>query len=180
MLCEFCILNTIPLQTKKRPAPKAEDSSDDEKPLAKVRKDIKKVPKVKAEDEKKVVRKQTKKVEEEEAEAQYKWWEQGNDDDGSTKWNELEHNGVLFPPAYEPHGVKMKYDGKPISLSPEAEEVASFFAALIETDHGKNPVFQKNFFADWQEILKKDPKVCTVLTTERRSAFSTMACGFPT
>ncbi|KAI8584050.1 hypothetical protein K450DRAFT_221249 [Umbelopsis ramanniana AG] len=144
--------------TKKRPAPKVENSSDDEKPLAKVRKDIKKVPKVKAEDEKKVVKKQTEKVEEDEAEAQYKWWEQGNDDDGSTKWNELEHNGVLFPPAYEPHGIKMKYDGKPISLSPEAEEVASFFAALIETDHGKNPVFQKNFFADWQEILKKDDK----------------------
>ncbi|KAH8551982.1 hypothetical protein BGW37DRAFT_493134 [Umbelopsis sp. PMI_123] len=144
--------------TKKRPAPKVEDSSDDEKPLAKVRKEIKKVPKVKAEDERKVVKKQTKKVEEEEAEAQFKWWEQGNDEDGSTKWTELEHSGVLFPPAYEPHGIKMKYDGKPISLTPEAEEVASFFAALIETDHGKNPVFQKNFFADWQEILKKDER----------------------
>ncbi|CAO3679326.1 unnamed protein product [Umbelopsis ramanniana] len=160
--------------TKKRPAPKVEDSSDDEKPLAKVRKDIKKVPKVKAEDEKKVVRKQTKKVEEEEAEAQYKWWEQGNDDDGLTKWNELEHNGVLFPPAYEPHGIKMKYDGKPISLSPEAEEVASFFAALIETDHGKNPVFQKNFFADWQEILKKDaknPKITDFVKCDFRPMF---------
>jgi DNA topoisomerase-1 len=125
-----------------------------------VKKDIKKVAKVKAEEEDKVVRKQTKKVKDEEAEAQFKWWEQSNEDeDGSVKWNELEHNGVLFPPAYVPHGVKMKYDGKPISLSPEAEEVASFFAALIETDHGKNPVFQKNFFSDWQEILAKDSSV---------------------
>lgn len=139
---------------------KADSSSDDEKPLAKVKKDIKKVAKVKAEEENKVVRKQTKKVKDEEAEAQFKWWEKSNEEeDGDVKWNELEHNGVLFPPAYVPHGVKMKYDGKPISLSPEAEEVASFFAALIETDHGKNPVFQKNFFSDWQEILKKDSSV---------------------
>ncbi|GAB5590401.1 DNA topoisomerase 1 [Umbelopsis nana] len=161
--------------TKKRPAPKDESSSEDEKPLAKVKKDIKKVPKVKAEDEAKVVRKQTKKVKDEEAEAQFKWWEQGNeDDDDSTKWTELEHNGVLFPPAYEPHGVKMKYDGKPVDLTPEAEEVAGFFAALIETDHGKNPVFQKNFFSDWQEILKKDsrnPKITSFEKCDFRPMF---------
>lgn len=84
-------------------------------------------------------------------------------EDDTIKWTKLEHNGVLFPPDYVPHGVKMKYDGKPISLSPEAEEVASFYAALLETDHGKNPTFQKNFFNDWQKILKKDPQVmCTL------------------
>ena len=140
-----------------------------------MKKDIKKVPKVKAEDEAKVVRKQTKKVKDEEAEAQFKWWEQGNeDDDDSTKWTELEHNGVLFPPAYEPHGVKMKYDGKLVDLTPEAEEVAGFFAALIETDHGKNPVFQKNFFSDWQEILKKDsrnPKITSFEKCDFRPMF---------
>lgn len=84
-------------------------------------------------------------------------------EDDTIKWTKLEHNGVLFPPDYVPHGVKMKYDGKPITLSPEAEEVASFYAALLETDHGKNPTFQKNFFNDWQKILKKDPQVmCTL------------------
>ncbi|KAJ1547720.1 DNA topoisomerase 1 [Cladochytrium tenue] len=30
--------------------------------------------------------------------------------DGEVKWSTLEHNGVLFPPPYEPHGVKMKYN----------------------------------------------------------------------
>jgi DNA topoisomerase-1 len=53
----------------------------------------------------------------------------------------------------------MKYDGKPVTLTPEAEEVASFFAALLESDHGKNPTFQKNFFSDFQEVLAKNPKV---------------------
>ncbi|KAG2174413.1 hypothetical protein INT43_004436 [Umbelopsis isabellina] len=162
------------VKTTKKPTPKKrivnkeDSSSDDEKPLAKVKKDIKKVAKVKAEEESKVVRKQTKKVKDEEAEAQFKWWEKSNEEeDGDVKWNELEHNGVLFPPAYVPHGVKMKYDGKPISLSPEAEEVASFFAALIETDHGKNPVFQKNFFSDWQEILKKDSSNPNITSFEK-------------
>jgi DNA topoisomerase-1 len=35
------------------------------------------------------------------------------------KWQTLEHAGVLFPPEYEPHGVKMLYDGKPVDLTPE-------------------------------------------------------------
>ncbi|CEP17406.1 hypothetical protein [Parasitella parasitica] len=91
----------------------------------------------------------------------YKWWEEEQnteiESDDSVKWTTLQHNGVMFPSEYVPHGVKMKYDGQPITLSPEAEEVASFFAALLETEHGQNPVFQKNFFNDWQEVLKQDP-----------------------
>lgn len=39
------------------------------------------------------------------------------------KWTTLEHNGVIFPPPYKPHGVKMLYNGKPVDLSPEQEEV---------------------------------------------------------
>jgi DNA topoisomerase I len=39
------------------------------------------------------------------------------------KWTTLEHAGVLFPPEYEPHGVKMLYEGRPVDLTPEQEEV---------------------------------------------------------
>ncbi|BGP48870.1 DNA topoisomerase 1 [Rhodotorula kratochvilovae] len=85
----------------------------------------------------------------------YKWWE--NKQDGEQKWRTLEHSGVLFPPEYEAHGVRMKYDGKEIELAPEAEEVASFFAAILETDYVKNPTFVKNFFADWLKVLKAHP-----------------------
>ncbi|KAI7866611.1 hypothetical protein BDF14DRAFT_1984735 [Spinellus fusiger] len=105
--------------------------------------------------------KRVKKVKEEE-ENVYKWWEEeiqkDEEADGTIKWTTLEHSGVLFPPVYIPHNVKMRYDGRPISLAPEAEEVASFFAALLETDHAKNPTFQKNFFRDWQEVLRQDPQ----------------------
>jgi DNA topoisomerase I len=33
----------------------------------------------------------------------------------------------------------------------------SFYAALLGTDHGNNPTFQKNFFADFKEALKRTP-----------------------
>ena len=52
------------------------------------------------------------------------------------QWKTLEHSGVLFPPEYEAHGIKMKYKGqshhcldqstadpattgKPVTLPPE-------------------------------------------------------------
>ena len=37
-------------------------------------------------------------------------------------WQTLAHNGVTFPPSYEPHGVKMLYNGVPVNLSPAEEE----------------------------------------------------------
>lgn len=49
--------------------------------------------------------------------------------------------------------------GKSVDLSPEAEEVAGFYGALLETDHAKDVTFNKNFFKDWLEIMKKHPPV---------------------
>ncbi|CAN3374694.1 hypothetical protein DIURU_002324 [Diutina rugosa] len=98
----------------------------------------------------------TQSTNEEEEEEKYKWWEAG-DLDGEVKWDSLHHNGVVFPPPYEPlpKHVKLYYDGKPVSLPIEAEEVAGFFGAMINTDHAQNPVFQKNFFNDFKEVLEE-------------------------
>ncbi|SMN22967.1 similar to Saccharomyces cerevisiae YOL006C TOP1 Topoisomerase I, nuclear enzyme that relieves torsional strain in DNA by cleaving and re-sealing the phosphodiester backbone [Maudiozyma saulgeensis] len=94
--------------------------------------------------------------EEEDKEESYKWWEEGDVKDNG--WTSLVHNGVMFPPEYEPlpSHIKLYYDNQPVELPPEAEEVAGFYAALLETDHGKNPVFQKNFFNDFLQILKEN------------------------
>lgn len=43
--------------------------------------------------------------------------------DGQKKWTSLVHNGVIFPPPYQTHRVKMLYKGKPVDLTPEQEEV---------------------------------------------------------
>lgn len=96
-------------------------------------------------------------LDEDDTEAEYKWWEQAGENDGSIKWTTLSHNGVLFPPPYEPlpKNAHLVYDGKFVKLPVEAEEVAGFFGAMIETDHAKNPTFQKNFFKDFCAVLKE-------------------------
>ncbi|XP_057849059.2 DNA topoisomerase 1 alpha [Cryptomeria japonica] len=71
------------------------------------------------------------------------------------KWTTLEHNGVIFPPPYKPHGVKMLYNGKPVDLSPEEEEVATMFAVMKDTDYATKPKFLENFWSDWKQILGK-------------------------
>lgn len=146
---------------------KKEESSDDDKPLAK-RAPAATAKKVKAESSKSATPvKRSKSVKKEETvdpededqdDDEVKWWEDPTKGDGTNKWETLEHNGVIFPPPYEPlpKNVKMKYDGVPVTLHPEAEEVAGFFGTMLNSTHNvENPVFQKNFFTDFKEYLKK-------------------------
>ncbi|KAM3390362.1 hypothetical protein ACQJBY_012142 [Aegilops geniculata] len=74
---------------------------------------------------------------------------------GGKKWSTLEHNGVIFPPPYKPHGVKMLYNGKPVDLTPEQEEVATMFAVMKDTEYASKETFINNFFTDWSKILGK-------------------------
>ncbi|KAI0187455.1 eukaryotic DNA topoisomerase I [Xylaria flabelliformis] len=93
----------------------------------------------------------------EDDEEEFRWWDQAKSDD-SIKWQTLEHNGVLFPPEYEPlpKNVKLVYDGTPVNLHIDAEEVAGFFGAMLNSTHNvENPVFQKNFFNDFKDVLKR-------------------------
>jgi DNA topoisomerase I len=96
--------------------------------------------------------------EEEEEEDEYRWWDAPKKEDDSIKWTSLQHNGVIFPPPYErlPKHVKLRYDGVPVDLHQDAEEVAGFFGAMLNSTHNvENPTFQKNFFNDFAEILSK-------------------------
>lgn len=72
---------------------------------------------------------------------------------GKARWTSLEHNGVLFPPDYKPHGVQILYDGEPVQLTPEQEEAATFFATMLDTDYLNKPTFIKNFWEDFKAIL---------------------------
>jgi DNA topoisomerase-1 len=106
----------------------------------------------------------TTKVKDEEGdENEYKWWLEENPlGDGSVKWTTLEHNGVYFPPPYQPHGIQMKYDGRPLKLGPDAEEVATFFAGVVGTQHAENETFVKNFFEDFLAVLRKKETNCVI------------------
>ncbi|KAG9204183.1 DNA topoisomerase 1 [Epicoccum nigrum] len=158
----------VPLAKKKAPAKKAngvkKEESDSDAPLAKkpAAKKAKAKPaaaapkkgkaKVKGEEEEQ----QDRDADQEEEE--YRWWEDAAKGDGTKKWDTLEHNGVVFPPEYEPlpKNVKLIYDGVPVSLHPEAEEIAGFYGGMLNSTHNvENPTFNKNFFEDFVAILDK-------------------------
>ncbi|KAK3906671.1 hypothetical protein C8A05DRAFT_40519 [Staphylotrichum tortipilum] len=106
----------------------------------------------------KAVKDESKDNSEGDDEEEYRWWDAPKKEDDSIKWTMLEHNGVLFPPAYEPlpKDVKLYYNGQAVTLHAEAEEVAGFFGSMLHsTQNVENPVFQKNFFNDFKDIIKK-------------------------
>jgi len=72
------------------------------------------------------------------------------------KWEKFHHNGVMFPPKYEPHGIPIMYKGKKIQLTNEQEEYATIFSRYIDTEYYKGDKFKKNFWKDWQKILGKE------------------------
>jgi DNA topoisomerase-1 len=51
----------------------------------------------------------------------YLWWNSEDPPKGQ-QWVKMEHAGVSFPEGYEPHGVKMRYDGEEVDLTPLQEE----------------------------------------------------------
>jgi DNA topoisomerase-1 len=77
----------------------------------------------------------------------------------SKKWTDLKHNGVIFYPEYEPHGVLMLYGQLkiPIRLNPEAEEFATYYVNS-RFDKYRTDRFNKNFFADWKKLLSPELK----------------------
>lgn len=98
-----------------------------------------------------------------------RWKASGAGERGGKKWKTLVHNGVLFAPQYEPHGVSLLYDRKHVSLTPTCEEVANLFAAKLGTEFEKHDIFRRNFFLDFRTILKKaaDPAFSTIQKMDR-------------
>lgn len=84
-------------------------------------------------------------------------WEESKTDDG-TKWHFLEHKGPLFAPLYEPlpENVKFRYDGKIVRLSQDSEEVAGFYARMLDHDYTTKTVFNTNFFNDWRKVMTNE------------------------
>lgn len=67
----------------------------------------------------------------------------------------MEHKGPVFAPPYEPlpDSIKFFYDGKEMKLSQEAEEVASFYAKMLDHDYTTKETFNNNFFKDWRKVM---------------------------
>lgn len=109
--------------------------------------------------------KRGKKKKEEEEQEVWKWWEEEKKNDG-TKWSFLEHKGPVFAPDYEPlpDSVVFKYDGKKMKLCEESEEIAGFYARMLDHEYTSKKVFNDNFFKDWRRHMsKKEKEVITDL-----------------
>uniref|UniRef100_A0A672HPB7 DNA topoisomerase I n=1 Tax=Salarias fasciatus TaxID=181472 RepID=A0A672HPB7_SALFA len=87
-------------------------------------------------------------------------WEEEKYEDG-VKWKFLEHNGPYFPPEYQPlpDDVHFYYNGKEVKLSPAAEEVAVFFAQMLDHEYTTKKVFRDNFFKDWREEMTHEERL---------------------
>lgn len=68
-------------------------------------------------------------------------------------WKTLEHNGIIFPPAYESKGITVRVRGKEVRLGLLAEEMAYQWAKKKDTPYVQDAVFQKNFVADFAREL---------------------------
>ena len=69
------------------------------------------------------------------------------------KWKTLQHNGILFPPAYEIQGIKIKIKEDTINLDLTQEEMVYQWAKKKDTPYVQDKVFQKNFTTDFIKTL---------------------------
>uniref|UniRef100_A0A8C3AS63 DNA topoisomerase I n=1 Tax=Cyclopterus lumpus TaxID=8103 RepID=A0A8C3AS63_CYCLU len=87
-------------------------------------------------------------------------WEEEKYEDG-VKWKFLEHNGPYFPSEYQPlpNNVHFYYDGQlNVKLSLEAEEVAFFFAQMLDHEYTTKKVFRENYFKDWRKEMTNEER----------------------
>ncbi len=71
----------------------------------------------------------------------------------SAYWKTLSHNGVHFPPFYEPEGSSITVKGRPVALTPLAEEMAYHLAKKKDTPYVQDSVFTANFMGDFTQQL---------------------------
>src|SRR5712692_1373984 len=68
-------------------------------------------------------------------------------------WTTLSHNGINFPEPYKAEGLSVRVSGKPVALSPLAEEMAYHLAKKKDTPYIRDQVFVSNFMEDFRKEL---------------------------
>ncbi len=72
------------------------------------------------------------------------------------KWKTLHHNGVCFPPLYEPKGLAVSIHGNRVPLDAFAEEIAWAWAKKRDTPYAKDSIFASNFLSDFRRELPRE------------------------
>ncbi|OII74874.1 DNA topoisomerase I [Cryptosporidium ubiquitum] len=73
-----------------------------------------------------------------------KWWERPPKEELGVQWEYLEHQGVMFAPPYKVHNKPLIYNGERIQLPPEAEEIASYWSVMKDTEWAQKEKFSNN------------------------------------
>jgi len=68
----------------------------------------------------------------------------------------LIHNGVVVPESPPPLGLTLVIRGRPVTLTPQQEEMALAWARKHDTPYVQDPVFVQNFMADFSLALGLD------------------------
>ena len=74
------------------------------------------------------------------------------------KWQTLEHNGVAFPPEYQPRGIVITIKGEKLALNRDQEELIYAWAKKKDTHYVQDPIFQINFLSDLKKLLPEKYK----------------------
>ncbi|HEY7228460.1 MAG TPA: DNA topoisomerase I [Nitrososphaeraceae archaeon] len=91
----------------------------------------------------------------------------------SSKWAELEHNGVAFPPDHVQRGINIKILGEVFFLNREQEELIYAWAKKKDTHYVRDPVFQSNFLSDFKKAIPDRFKsIQKIDDIDMREAFS--------
>ena len=69
------------------------------------------------------------------------------------KWNTLEHNGIAFPPEYQPRGIGISIEGERLMLNRDQEELVYAWAKKKDTHYVQDSVFQSNYLNDFKKLL---------------------------
>ena len=70
-----------------------------------------------------------------------------------TKWSTFRHNGIAFPPSYNPRNLSITIRGNRQDLTSEQEEMLWALAKKRDTPYVKDPVFTSNFALDFAKTL---------------------------
>jgi DNA topoisomerase I len=70
-----------------------------------------------------------------------------------SKWNTLEHNGIAFPPEYQPRGISISIGGERLMLNRDQEELVYAWAKKKDTHYVQDIVFQSNYLNDFKKLL---------------------------
>jgi DNA topoisomerase I len=87
------------------------------------------------------------------------------------KWQTLEHNGVAFPPEYQPRGIMVSIRGEKLALNRDQEELIYAWAKKKDTHYVQDPVFQANFMSDLGPLLPDKFKNITIKDIDFSTAY---------